>query len=1562
MSLGEIRLSATAKVVGTDVSREATAEVTVEEGLEPFNFVTVDDTIAAAEDQVFLTYLSTESDVDVFEITVGQDDRLVVQLSNLDSDLDLVVWGRAGDDSPALTDTSNEAPLVRDHRPGRPDDRRRAARRLPAARCGRPDPRDRCDVQSRRYSRRSAHHPRLDAGTYYVQVVGANSATNIRPAAFQIGIIEAPARPVCQPIEFGFAAGADGSSPLPADVAGIDTLILINERRLQQLYGPDARQDVVAATQRLVDGAAANSDLGISPAVVSVDAYADVRDAYTAWDSAAGSCDPNAANAVVGAINDSVIDPLRDQLDHLVILGGDELIPMARLADETTIANEYDFRNEFSGDLAGADPDGLNAFTAPFWESMIRSDEPYGDAAARSLGDRFLYVSDVALGRVVETPSEIVEALDTYLAFDGQLAIETATVLGYDFLSDGSEAIADSLEQGTTAAGNTLPVDRELASGGADPGWTKEAAIEKLGDAGTRALVSLNAHFDHYRALPAIGDKDPLFTDNLLATQVAAELGPRALTQSLIFSMGCHSGLSVSDITIGATNSDWAQTLGQQGSLYVGNTGYGYGDTEAIAYTEELMLLFAEQVTNPFAVDRNGLSGSSTVGEALTWAKNEYVSGLQTFSVYDEKAVMESTFYGLPFYQVGSDPAPLPPVPVNEPVADATGTDAVETTLQGTTPAAPQSTNLGVYFAGTDDDGNEEIIVAPGRPVQPKDTTDISVVDAANPSVLAQEALGAIVLEMDSTYQIVDDPLIASPTFVGGASLPEVRVASGVFPTKQVQITNSTGPAGRRQTLVVATGQYDAGTQKQRLDTDIDVVVYYADPTESDRRAPVIAGVDATVVDSVLTVELTATDAGGVDRVYLLVAEDPGITSAGAAPTVWRGLDLRRVGSSDRWTGSLNLTAGTDLVEFIVQAKDDVGNVGYATNKATNFSKPVVPPPPPPPPPPPAQLTVTTEDPLATGWYDGDATVSVPTAASDVIFSLNGIVQERATPPVTFEIVDDGVQNWTVRTVDGTFSVSGQARIDGDGDPTVVFGAPTDGSTYTSGVRNLSVICADSSGADCRYSIAGVPIVPGAPLPADPGDYVLDFEATDKVGNVTSGSIGFTIETVDAAPSIEDIAISSDTQPAGVPVTIDAPFSDASAPFDSYTATIDWGDGTITDDPIIVEPAGPSQTGSITAEHTYDAVGVYDATVTIVDGNGDSDAATVSVVVFDPDAAPVITGIDAPVGPRLITDAVVVTTRFDDASVPVDSFTATVDWGDGDGPQPIDGIIAPTPTDIGSFEATRDYAAPGTYEVTVIVTDESGNSDEERFEIEIVAPGGDPLITEVVGPNTPQSIAEPVEIAATFSDESGSFDTYTATVDWGDGSAITAADVQIDTGETAGTIAASRQYEEAGVYTVTVTIEDLAGASDTELFEFVVVFDPETRGRVSGKGYYWSGAEARPGGSRWGAPAFFGYDARYRNNAEVPSGRTQLRLVGEFFFRSTSYDYLIVNDAIAIAEGTGRIGRDDYRFRVQGIDNGRLDYFQISIWDPDTGDVIYDNGVLYDKGDLVLLGGIRVRS
>ena len=68
----------------------------------------------------------------------------------------------------------------------------------------------------------------------------------------------------------------------------------------------------------------------------------------------------------------------------------------------------------------------------------------------------YLYTTDIGLGRVVETPAEIVDALETYVTFDGTLDIATATVLGYDFLVDGSVEIAATLDANWSSP-STMP-------------------------------------------------------------------------------------------------------------------------------------------------------------------------------------------------------------------------------------------------------------------------------------------------------------------------------------------------------------------------------------------------------------------------------------------------------------------------------------------------------------------------------------------------------------------------------------------------------------------------------------------------------------------------------------------------------------------------------------------------------------------------------------------------------------------------------------------------------------------------------------------------------------------------------------------------------------------------------------------------------------------------------------------------------------------------------------------------------------------------------------------------
>ncbi len=154
--------------------------------------------------------------------------------------------------------------------------------------------------------------------------------------------------------------------------------------------------------------------------------------------------------------------------------------------------------------------------------------------------------------------------------------------------------------------------------------------------------------------------------------------------------------------------------------------------------------------------------------------------------------------------------------------------------------------------------------------------------------------------------------------------------------------------------------------------------------------------------------------------------------------------------------------------------------------------------------------------------------------------------QGELTAPASFVVEGDGFQTWSVTTLDGTSTVSGRIRIDGDGPPTVQFGAPVAGGIYPTGVRKLNVICTDTSGADCSYTINGTPIRPGDPLPTQPGSYTLDFVAIDKIGNETRGSIGFAIEAVDAPPIVSDLTVSGELVPVGVPVQVGASFADAS--------------------------------------------------------------------------------------------------------------------------------------------------------------------------------------------------------------------------------------------------------------------------------------------------------------------------------------------------------------------------------------------------------------------------------
>jgi protocatechuate 3,4-dioxygenase beta subunit len=78
-------------------------------------------------------------------------------------------------------------------------------------------------------------------------------------------------------------------------------------------------------------------------------------------------------------------------------------------------------------------------------------------------------------------------------------------------------------------------------------------------------------------------------------------------------------------------------------------------------------------------------------------------------------------------------------------------------------------------------------------------------------------------------------------------------------------------------------------------------------------------------------------------------------------------------------------------------------------------------------------------------------------------------------------------------------------------------------------------------------------------------------------------------------------------------------------------------------------------------------------------------------------------------------------------------------------------------------------------------------------------------------------VGKAVTLDATFTDP-GTLDTHTATIDWGD---------ETSDGTVNGyTVTGTHTYNEAGVYTVTLTVTDDDGGSDTEIFQYVVIYNP----------------------------------------------------------------------------------------------------------------------------------------
>jgi PKD repeat protein len=274
---------------------------------------------------------------------------------------------------------------------------------------------------------------------------------------------------------------------------------------------------------------------------------------------------------------------------------------------------------------------------------------------------------------------------------------------------------------------------------------------------------------------------------------------------------------------------------------------------------------------------------------------------------------------------------------------------------------------------------------------------------------------------------------------------------------------------------------------------------------------------------------------------------------------------------------------------------------------------------------------------------------------------------------------------------------------------------------------------------------------------------------------------------------------------------------------DVHTVTIDWGDSS--SDMYTLPVGARGDLAAVppvyvelqkTEPYVNESPGTLVIFVSVEDQTSAADGRTLSITVLN--ATPVFTSFSLSPTDLEAGGAVTATGRFSDGSA--DSHTVELNWDDGTALTTIN--LAP-----GVMEFTTDahtYDAAGGYTVSATVTDDAGaRGDPATATVSVRAPNHAP--TGLVFDAT--ATGSSVVVSGSFTDADAT-DAHTITVTWGDD---TPSDSQaLLAGEF--TFSAPHVYAASKTYTVSVTVNDPAGASTTDSRQVVVTIEASSASDV----------------------------------------------------------------------------------------------------------------------------------
>jgi hypothetical protein len=940
-------------------------------------------------------------------------------------------------------------------------------------------------------------------GNFYIRISGNNGA-DAPFEAFSLSVTTSGGP--CQGAGLqaftsdGFATASGGTVN---DASGTPyATVIVDDSQLMPAVAPGgslygALQDLAGAT----DGA-----------VVDVGQSDWVRD-LTAQAQAKPGC-PYAENLEAEAIQD-IVNTYRvtsTNLRYVVIVGDDDIIPFFRQPDNAGLAPESDYEPPLSSTTAA---------DAALQDDLFLSDDEYGAATELTLQGTTVPLPTAAVGRLVETPNDIFDTVEDYLAGNEVIKPTASLVTGYDFMQPPASEIAQAFSTGLPGGANSTLITNDgvpASSTGTPPGYSWTAA--ELGTAlfgSHHGLVFLGGHFSANNLLAADD------TTTLTTNQFASDVGT-SLEGSLVLSAGCHAGYNIdgADGIQGVTDDlAWPQAFAEAGATLVAGTGYQYGDTNYVAYSDQVYVDLAQQLGyEPIG------GGAVDIGTALIAAKQQYLASLDQLNGVEEKALGEITLYGLPMLgvqepvQVSAPASPASSVTANPVVTtsplsagDQLGLEeatlAVSPTLDPQAVTPPGSTTTYTY-----DSGPQGVVADPGGPVLPVQVDDVNVAG------LTLRGVGL----WSGGYgdQPAPDPLTGDPATETGNS--EVSpFASPVFFPQTTWNPNyfSTLLDGGDTDLALTPVQYQTAASGTDMRTYSSLGLHlfysgnvqtYGGNTPALAAPPTISDVTSTVDGDTVTVSaaVAGDPSAGIQEVWVTYTGNaPGDPLYGA----WQSVDLTQsAGNSALWTGTFTDASGSNQgspatdASFLVQAVNGVGEVSMDNNDGYYFTPALTPGAPPPPG---ATLdTFTLElSAGASGQYLTGAPVEatlLPTAANPGATVTNEPVTFGLGATTVAATLVNGTATATVPLVEPPGSYELTASYGGDaGDQPAAASADF---TINPAATNLSLSAPGQVTSGVDSGVTATLLSGGLPL----AQRAVYFEVSDPGGTVVGTGVGIT--------------------------------------------------------------------------------------------------------------------------------------------------------------------------------------------------------------------------------------------------------------------------------------------------------------------------------------------------------------------------------------------------------------------------------------------------------------------